>query len=190
LRLLAGLLLAFGIAGGLGLWLTLVTVDRPLGIAGLRSGPWVGDSGAGGLRADPYSRAMVARRGEAPLPSSDGIALLARTDSSGVTLEGRCDYLLEGDVPGARLWTLAVYDEDGFPISNAADRYGLGSTAMVRPFGEAATVTLAPSVRAGNWLPTPESGPFLVALRLYEPAGAFVTDPPPALPSLRRLGCR
>jgi hypothetical protein len=93
-------------------------------------------------------------------------------------------------VPGARLWTLAVYDADGFPIANAADRYGLGSTTMVRPFGEAATVTLAPSVRAGNWLPTPERGPFMLALRLYETAGAFVTDPPPALPSLRRLGCR
>lgn len=191
LRLLAGLLLAFGIAGGLGLWLTYVTVERPLGIATLRSGPWSGDLGAGGLRADPYSRAMVARIGEAPLPASDGIALLARTDSSGVTLEGRCDYLLEAEMPGARLWTLAVSDEDGFPIANAADRYGIASTAMVRPFGEKTAVTLAPTVRAGNWLPTPErGGPFVLALRLYEPAGTFVTNPPPALPSLRRLGCR
>jgi hypothetical protein len=190
LRLLAGLLLAFGIAGALGLWLTYVTVDRPLGISSLRSGPWSGDLGAGSLQADPYSRAMVARLGEAPLPASDGIALLARTDSSGVTLEGRCDYQLEGEVPGARLWTLAVTDEEGFPIANAADRWGIGSTAMVRPFGEGTTVTLAPSVRPGNWLPTPESGPFVLALRLYEAAGTFATNPPPALPSLRRLGCR
>lgn len=190
MRLLAGLLLAFGIAAGLGLWLTLVTVERPLGIASLKSGPWSGDPGAGSLKADPYSRAMVARLGEAPLPSSDGIALLARTDSSGVTLEGRCDYLLEGEVPGARIWTLAVTDDEGFPVANAADRFGLGSTTMVRPSGEGTTVTLAPTVRPGNWLPIPERGPFVLALRLYEPAGAFVTDPPPTLPSLRRLGCR
>jgi hypothetical protein len=190
LRLLAGLLLAFGIAAGLGLWLTQVSVDRPLGVVSLRSGPWSGDVGAGSLHADPYSRALVARRGVAPLPSSDGIALFARTDSSGVTLEGRCDYRLEGELPDARIWTLAVTDVEGFPIANVADRFGLGSTAMVRPAGERTTVTLAPSVRAGNWLPTPERGPFVLALRLYEPAGTLVADAPPALPALRRLGCR
>lgn len=192
MRLLVGLLLAFTLAAGLGLWSTWIAVEHPPAFGSLRSGPWIALPEKGGLDADPYERAVVARNGEAPLPASDAIVFTTIRDSDGRRLRGTCDYRLEGEVPASRFWTLAVYDPQGGVVPNPGGRYGLSSTEMIHDSGAPWIVALAPQTHPSNWLPTPAAGPFTLVLRLYETTGlsqlrAAGEEP---LPAIQRGTCR
>ena len=48
---------------------------------------------------------MIARSGELPIGSGDGVAFYARTDDDGQPLDGRCDVRSSGITPQARFWT-------------------------------------------------------------------------------------
>lgn len=191
-RLLVGLLIAFTLAAGLGLWSTWIAVEHPPAFGSLRAGPWTALPDRGGLDADPYERAVVARSGEAPLPASDAIVFNTIRDSAGARLRGTCDYRLEGEVPPSRFWTLAVYDRQGGLVPNPADRYGLSSADMIRDAGGPWIVELAPQTRPNNWLPTPAQGPFMLVLRLYETTGLsqLRAGGEESLPAVRRGACR
>ncbi len=62
---------------------------------------------------------MVARSGELPVGSGDGITFYARTDDAARPLDGRCDVALSGTTPQARFWTLTLYDPDGKLVANS-----------------------------------------------------------------------
>jgi hypothetical protein len=170
-RLLAGLLIAFALAAGLGLWATWIALEHPPSFGALRSGPWTAFPDKGGLQADPYERAIVARSGEAPLPAGDAVVLTATRDSDGRRLRGTCDYQIRGEVPASRFWSVSLSDPLGDVLANPGDRYGLSSTEMVHDEGQPWVVDLTPQAHPGNWLPTPRSGPFTLALHLYETTG-------------------
>lgn len=192
MRLLAGLLIAFTLAAGLGLWATWVAVEHPPAFGTVRSGPWTAFPDKGSLEADPYERAVIARSGEAPLPSSDAIVFTAMRDSDGRRLRGACDYRIEGEVPASRFWTISLYDRRGSVIANPGDRYGLSSTEMVHDSGSPWMVELTPQAHPGNWLPTPQEGPFMLALRLYEATSLsqLRAEGQAPLPAIRRGTCR
>lgn len=192
MRLLAGLLLAFGLAAGLGLWVTWIAVERPPAFGAIRSGLWTAFPGKGGTEADPYQRAVIARNGEAPLPGSDAVVFTTSRDDAGRRLRGDCDYGLEGDVPAARFWTLSVYGPHGELRRTPSSRYALSSTDMVHEAGRPWTVRLSPAPGSGNWLQTPPDGPFTLALRLYEATtmSQLQTDNEKPMPSVRRGECR
>lgn len=192
MRLLAGLLLAFGLAAGLGLWVTWIAVERPPSFGSIRSGLWTAFPAKGGLEADPYQRAVIARNGEAPLPGSDVLVFTTSRDDAGRRLRGDCDYSLEGEVPAARFWTLSIYGPRGELRRTPADRYALGSTEMVHEAGRPWSVRLSADPGPGNWLPTPADGPFTLALRLYETTAVsqLQTDGRKPMPSVSRGACR
>ncbi|GLK67872.1 DUF1214 domain-containing protein [Hansschlegelia plantiphila] len=192
MRSVLGVLVVFTLAAALGLGATWWAVANGLPAAGLSIGPWRSEPDAGTLRADPYERAGAARRGEAPLAASDGLAFTAATDDAGRPLDAACDYRLEGDLPAARLWTLALFDSAGRRLRTDADEPALTSANAMRADGEPLTILLSRNARPGNWAALGGSGPFLVRLSLYDTTLASPLDreQPSALLTITRGACR
>ncbi len=152
----------------LGLALTFFSLERGFGFGAVRAGPWTGWPKTGSADIDPYARAILSRSGAIPLGTGEGISFLARTDSDGAPLNPRCDYSLKGPMPPARFWTLSVYTPNGALIENAAKRYGFTSAEILRGSDMPAEIILSSKVHPGNWLPTPQTTPYVIDLRLYD----------------------
>jgi hypothetical protein len=191
-RLAAPLLAVYAVALGTALALGSIHLamrgDYPIG--GVRAGAWVAWPRAGSRDADPYARAVIARRGDLPLAAGEGLALMASTDDGGRPLDAACTYRLGSTTPQARFWTLTVYDASGRPAA-AGPRSGLTSAEILRDGDGRFTITLAKEARAGNWLPMPETGRVTLALRLYDTpvaagGGALESS---ALPRIERVEC-
>ncbi|MDR7035528.1 hypothetical protein J2X36_000263 [Methylobacterium sp. BE186] len=185
-------LYALGLGAGLG----LVSADwatrgrYPFG--GVTVGPWTAWPRAGAANADPYARAVNARRGEIPLAVGEGLLLSATTDDEGRALEAGCSYSIAGHTPPARAWTLTVTGRGAAEPGRPALRGGFTSTEILRERDGRFVIALAPGARPGNWLPAPgSSGPIRLALRLYDTpvaAGTGSLDRE-TLPAITRLGC-
>ena len=139
MRLLFGTVLALVIAAAIGLGATWIALTQGTAYGGVTIGAWTGWPKNGTQGIDPYARAMVARSGELPVGSGDGVAFYANADDAGLALDGRCDVLLSGITPQARFWTLTLYDPEGRLVANSAQRHGFKS-------------------RCGSRLPTPFHG--------------------------------
>ncbi len=157
----------------------------------VRLGPWEIEAHAGSLDADPYTRASVERSGEIPLAVGEGLQLIARDDDDGRPLDARCVYRVGPRVPAARYWTLGVVDPEGWPIENAAQRYGFRSSEILRAANGDFAITISSEAAPGNWLPVGAPGPFALALRLYDtPLGATAGGiEKSATPHVARIGC-
>lgn len=168
MRLLLGLLFAFTFAAFTGLGATWLASTRNVAFGAVTIGAWTAWPRTGTIGIDPYARALVARSGELPLGSGDGVAFLARTDDTGRPLNGRCDVTVSGSTPPARFWTLSLYDPAGRLIANAVGRYGFTSQEIVRRTDGTFAIVAAPRARPGNWLPTGGVETYLLVLRLYD----------------------
>ncbi len=153
----------------LGLWLTRAALSELLPIAVDELGQWRVEARAGAADADPYTHARVEQDGEIPLGLGEGLRLTTRLDNQGRALDARCVYKLGPHAPPARYWTLEALDAAGFPIGNAADRYVLRSSEILREPDGGFWIYISPRAHAGNWLPVGGGG-FALALRLYDPA--------------------
>jgi hypothetical protein len=159
---------------------------------GVQVGAWTAWPRAGAGNADPYTRAVNARRGEIPLAVGEGLLLTASVDDQGQALDATCSYRVGGGTPPARAWTLTVAGRGAREPGRPAVREGFTSTEVLRAADGRFSVVLAPDVQPGNWLPSPrESGPVRLALRLYDtPAAASVGSlDRDSVPAITRLGC-
>lgn len=168
MRLLLGFLFAFAVAAVFGLGLTQFALTRGTAFGAITIGAWTAWPRTGTSEIDPYARAAIARSGELPIGSGDGVAFFASSDDSGRTLDGRCTATISGTTPAARFWTVTLYDLDGRLIPNAADRYGFTSQEIARRADGTFEIVLAPRARPGNWLPTGGIDRYVVVLRLYD----------------------
>ena len=168
MRLLLGLLFTFTFAAFLGLGATWSVTMRGVSFGGVTIGPWKAQPKMGTTGIDPYAQAVIARSGELPLGSGDGVAFVARTDASGRSLDGRCDVVVSGTTPAARFWTLTLYDSEGRLSPNAVGRHGFTSQELVRRSDGSFEIVAAPKARPGNWLPTGGIASYLLVLRLYD----------------------
>ena len=190
MRLLLGVLFALTIAAGSGLGATWFAVTHAAAFGPIRVGAWRAWPKTGTPDIDPYARATMARNGDLPTASGDGIAFFARTDDAGRALDGRCEILLDGLTPAARFWTLTLYDPDGRLIVNAADRYAFTSQEITRQADGHFVIAVAPRARAGNWLPTGGADHIILVLRLYDtPVGAATRGHEASMPSITESGC-
>src|SRR4051795_10538746 len=123
MRLLIGFLFSFAVAAAFGLGLTQFALTRGTAFGAITIGAWTAWPKTGTTDIDPYARAAIARSGELPIGSGDGVAFFASTDDIGRPLDGRCTVTLAGTTPAARFWTVTLYDLDGRLGPNAADRY-------------------------------------------------------------------
>ena len=159
---------------------------------GVQVGAWTAWPRAGAANADPYTRAVNARRGEIPLAVGEGLLLTAAVDDSGQALDATCTYQIGGATPPARAWTVTVAGRGPREPGRAPLREGFTSTEVLRTADGRFTITLAPDVQPGNWLPSPRaSGPVRLALRLYDtPVAASVGSlDRSAVPAITRVGC-
>jgi hypothetical protein len=190
-RLLLGSLFAFAIAAAIGLGLTWMALTHGTAYGGVTIGAWTAWPKNGTPGIDPYARAIVARSGELPIGSGDGVAFYARTDDSGAPLDGRCDVALTGITPQARFWTLTLYDPEGRLVANSVQRQGFTSQEVLRKSDGSFEITINPRARPGNWLPTGGIERYLLVLRLYDtPVGvATRTGKDAPMPALTRRSC-
>ncbi len=190
-RLLIGAFLALLIATATGLGTTWLALTRGTAFGAISIGAWTAWPKTGTADIDPYARALIARTGELPLGTGDGIAFYARTDDGGNPLDGRCETLLRGITPPARFWTLTLYDPDGRLVANSANRYGFTSQEISRYADGSFRIVIAPRARAGNWLPSGGADRYVLVLRLYDtPVGAASRIGREApMPSINRRAC-
>lgn len=189
--------IALGLSGGFGsAWYMLTRADPP---GAVRSGAWIAWPRQGAMDADPYSRALIARNGLLPLGLGEGLVLVARGDDDGEALSAGCTYRLSGRMPPARAWTLTLTDRSGrLPLVATADaqvppwpRTGFTSAEVLRDEAGRVSITVSPTLVAGDWLPAPQRGPFQLVLRLYDTpvAGSATALDRAALPAIIRQGC-
>jgi hypothetical protein len=182
---------ALALALGFGVVSAYLAVRGGYPVGAAQVGAWVTWPSVGSRSADPYARAIVARRGEIPLALGEGLAFRASADSAGQTLDSACSYRIGSVTPQARLWTLAVYDANGRFRASDLERGALTSAEILRAADGGFTVFLSRSARPLNWLRLPESGSFTVVLRLYDtPVGAGSASlDDRAMPAIERLEC-
>src|SRR5436309_5461927 len=191
MRLLIGLLFSFAVAAIFGLGLTQFALTRGTAFGAITIGAWTAWPKTGTADIDPYARAAIARSGELPIGSGDGIAFYARTDDAGHALDGRCETLLRGITPAARFWTLTLYDPEGRLVANSANRYGFTSQEITRFSDGSFQIVVAPRARPGNWLPSGGADRYALVLRLYDtPVGAATRIGREApMPAISRGAC-
>ena len=80
MRLIFITLLALVLATVVGLGATYMTATRGTDLGTLTIGAWTARPKTGTADVDPYSRASIARSGELPIGTGDGIAFSATTD--------------------------------------------------------------------------------------------------------------
>lgn len=168
MRLLLGSLFALAVAALVGLGMTWLTLARGTAFGAVAIGAWTAFPKTGTRDIDPYARASIARSGELPIGSGDGVAFYARTDDDGRAFDGRCNVRISGTTPQARYWTLTLYDLHGRLVGNTIDRNGFTSQEIVRNADGNFEIVLAPRARAGNWLPTNGIERYILVLRLYD----------------------
>lgn len=191
MRLIFLTLLALAIATAVGLGLTWTTATRGTDLGTLTIGAWTARPRTGTSDIDPYARASIARSGELPIGTGDGVTFTAMTDDNKKPLDGRCDVVVSGVTPAARFWTLSLYDTKGRLVPNTLQRYGFTSQEVVRSADGAFEIRIAARSRAGNWLPTSALERYVLMLRLYDtPVGvATRTQKDAPMPAIATVGC-
>src|ERR1043165_3531579 len=168
-----------------------MTATRGTDLGTLTIGAWTARPRTGTAEVDPYSRASIARSGELPVGTGDGVAFTATTDDRKKPLDGRCDVVVSGVTPAARFWTLTLYDTKGYLVANTLQRYGFTSQEVIRGAAGTSEIRAPSRVRAGNWLPSGGIERCGLMLRLYDtPVGvATRTQRDAPMPSIATVGC-
>ncbi len=191
MRLLLGSCFTLLISAALGLGATWFTLTRGVAFSPLAIGAWTAWPKSGSVDIDPYARASIARSGELPTGTGDGVAFYARSDDQGNKFDGRCSFIISGMTPAARYWTVTLYDSEGRLVANDIDRHGFTSEEIVRDSEGRFAIAVAPLARPGNWLPTGSTEKFVLVWRLYDtPIGvAMRTTKEGPMPAIIRKGC-
>ncbi|MBX9821346.1 DUF1214 domain-containing protein [Afipia birgiae] len=191
MRLILITLVTLMIATIVGLGTTWMTATRGVNVGTIKIGAWTARPRTGTSDIDPYSRASVARSGELPVGTGDGVMFTATTDDTGRQLDGRCDVVVKGVTPAARFWTLTFYDPKGRLVANSLQRHGFTSQEIVRGSDGSFEIRITSRSRAGNWLPTGGLDRYMLALRLYDtPVGVGTrTQKDAPMPSIMTVGC-
>jgi hypothetical protein len=175
MRLLIGLLLSFIVAAAIGLGSTWYALTQSLSFGALELGAWKGFPRNGTVAIDPYARAAIARNGELPVGSGDGVAFTTAADDDGRALDGRCDVVVRGTTPPARYFTLTLYTPSGELVANALGRHGFTSEELVRDASGEFDITVSSRARPGNWLPTGGIENYVLMLRFYDTSLGIAT---------------
>ncbi len=108
----------------------------------------------------------------------DAFYPLAQTDADKNPLDAANKYTLtftkDQIPPASAFWSLTMYDFDAYLVPNPLNRYALGDRSNLKSEKDGSLTIYLQNTSPGkdkesNWLPTPSSGKFKVALRLYIP---------------------
>ena len=151
MRLFFGSCFTLLLAAAIGLGATWFTLTRGVAFGPLTIGAWTAWPKSGSVDIDPYARAAIARSGELPIGTGDGVAFYAHTDDTGNPLDGRCMFSVAGVTPAARYWTLTLYDPQGRLVANVIRRHGFTSAEILREQSGRFVINVGPRARPGNW---------------------------------------
>jgi hypothetical protein len=191
MRLLFDIALAIVIAVAVGVSSAWYTVERGRLFGAVTVGGWTAWPREGSADADPYSVAMLSRTGEVPLGAGEGLSFTSDKDAADIPLSGRCTYVVAGETPAARMWTLTAYDLNGRLMVNVARRSGFHSREIVRNPDGTFVIGVGASVQPGNWLPIAPVERFRLVLRLYDTpltTGSQIADL--VMPAIRKVACQ
>ncbi|MDC0749305.1 DUF1254 domain-containing protein [Polyangium mundeleinium] len=138
-------------------------------------------------------RAIIALIGLGANLPEDAIYPTAYVDSTSTALDSAMPYTLRFEAdklpPVNAFWSVTLYDEQGYQVPNAIDRFSLGTRNNLAK-GPDGSVTLyvqrsmdEADPRRSNWLPAPQQGAFNLTMRLYSPKRAAINADwhPPAV---------
>jgi hypothetical protein len=163
------------VAGAIGLGSTWFALSNNMSFGALALGAWKANPRSGTSGIDPYARAGIARNGELPVGTGDGIRFTASVDDSGRPLDGRCDVVIRGTTPAARYFTLTLYTPSGNLVANSLSRFGFTSQELVRDRSGDFEVVVSPRARPGNWLPTGGVERYVLIMRFYDTSLGIAT---------------
>ncbi len=152
---------------------------------------WLGNRGVGSTRADPWTRAIIARIGLLALNRSETIYFTRYRDSEGRPFRADCTYEVAGTDLPARWWSVTIYGDDDYLPLNEDGAYSVDATRAVRDApGRWRGRIAATRDGAPNWISSRAAGAFNLSLRLYNPSpGALGDEATIPFPAIRRLGC-
>lgn len=181
---------ALGLAGGLYSALWMIEGDYPFGQR--RAQAWTAWPQLGSPDIDPYARAILARNGDIPLGLGEGLAFHADADDAGRPLDRNCVYVVAGETPPARYWTLTVYDANGVYDPSPTGRSHTTSARILRDEAGSVEVVIAREPQPGNWLAAPPTRRFQIVMRLYDTpvGGTLGWVAQDGLPRIQRGECR
>jgi hypothetical protein len=139
-------------------------------------------------------RAYIARTALGANVRREAVYPFAYVDHAGRVLTGAHRYVLHFAAhqlpPVGAFWSLTMYDKDVFLVPNTIARYAVGdrTPGLQRNRDGSLDIVLqhaSPRTRRANWLPAP-SGPFILALRLYQPRPSVLRGAWP-LPTVSRV---
>ena len=135
-------------------------------------------------------RAIVTQQGLGANIPEDAIYPLNLGDEAGKPLNGANKYTIhfaKGATPPVNaFWSITLYDEDGFQVANALNRFALSSYMPFKTNADGSLDLYLQNESPGkdleaNWLPAPKEG-FNLTMRLYAPKPDALTgkwNPPP-----------
>ncbi len=192
MRLITNVLIVVAIGLVLGASTAWYSIKNNSGIGGIQAGPWTAWPFAGGAAADPYTMAKVSRDGIIPLGATEGLAFEATSDDQERPLTLSCDYNISGITPPSKLWTLAVYDQNGNSINPAqGGNSALHSGKLLRFPDGSFRISVSKNPQPGNWLSITGDGDFYFVLRVYDtPVTSTSGQVKPQMPNIIRRDCK
>lgn len=172
-------------------WSSKYVLDNNFGSNIINVGPWSALPFVGGQRVDPYTKSTLAITGKLPLGAAEGLVFTATTDSGGENLKLNCNYIISGDTPLSRLWTLVAYNVSGKAIENKnGAKSGVFSGAILRFPNSTFKISLGTYPRSGNWFPLNGKGEFKLVLTLYDtPITSDIGVIRQNMPDIKLEGC-
>ena len=187
------LLPAFAIVGalmlGAGSGVLMILKGEQIGQSG--HDHWLGNRGVGSTRADPWTRAIIARIGLLALNRSETVYFTRYRDNEGRPFEANCTYEIAGTELPARWWSVTVYGADDFLPPNQDGAYSVDATRAVRDSSGRWRGRIGPTREgAPNWISSHAAGRFDLSLRLYNPSPKALNDEAAIpFPTVTRLAC-
>ncbi|MBT9368620.1 DUF1214 domain-containing protein [Rhizobium sp. CSW-27] len=183
--------LALIVAFGVGIGSTLVALRATTGFGAIRLGAWEAFPEAQTIAADPYAKAHRANGGRLLYGSAEGLTFTAAVDEGGERLNGNCTYLVSGQTPQARLWTLfSAVAEDRLPNAATGLPVALNSRMVLRERDGSFVISVAPTAEPGNWLAVEAAKPFRLVLTLLDtPTAGSSGLIDLSMPRIDRIGC-
>ena len=132
----------------------------------------------------------IALSGLLALPASEARYFTAATDDAGRPLDGKCTYRVSGGAVPGKWWSITLYDEQSYLVSNPEQIYSLASVSLPADEAEHWELTVSPQKAPGHWLPTGGVPRFSLTLRAYLPDERELQNLTPArMPAIERQEC-
>ena len=136
-------------------------------------------------------RATITMVGLGANQPEDAIYPLALVDADGQPIVAEKNYILHFDKdelpPVNAFWSLTMYDAEGFQVANPINRFAIGDRDALKYNPDGSLTLYIQNENPGkekeaNWLPSPQSGPLGLTMRLFAPKAQTLDgrwNPPP-----------